>query len=110
MKHKTLSSRGAAEILSVSQQTVLKWLKKGDLKAIKLPGSGYYRIEQLDLIDFMEQRGWVVSEDLRNYVPACLGDRRCGEINRLLDSLPPHRRQRAYNSMVPYLKGLLVAL
>ena len=110
MKHKMLTPRSCARFIGVCQHTVLKWLKNGALKGQKLPGSGYYRIETEDVIGFMEGRGMKIPEGLRDRLSACMGDRRFGEITRLLDGLTYHRRQRAYNSMIRYLEGLEKAL
>ncbi len=110
MKHKTLTPKAASTYMGVCKHTVLKWLKSGALKGGKLPESGYYRIESDDLIEFMQAQGMRVPELLLEELPSCIGDRPFAEIVRVIDSLPVHRRRRAYNSLLPYLKGLAEAI
>jgi len=109
MRNKTLSPAAASIYMGVCKHTVLKWLKDGDLKASKLP-SGYFRIEPVELISFMKIHQMDVPEDLLGEIPSCIGDRLFGDVVRVIDRLPAHRRQRAYKSMLPYLHGLLEAV
>jgi excisionase family DNA binding protein len=49
-----LTARDVADLLGVSPETVLRWTRRGDLPAIKLPGGAIrYREHELDawLID-----------------------------------------------------------
>jgi excisionase family DNA binding protein len=44
-----LTARAVADLLGVSCETVLRWTRRGDLPAIKLPGGAIrYRNDELD--------------------------------------------------------------
>jgi excisionase family DNA binding protein len=50
MSDQLLTARRLAEQLSVSTETVLRWSRRGDLPAIKLPGGAVrFRVDALDL-------------------------------------------------------------
>jgi len=51
-----LSIPFAAKKLSVSRQTLWRWVKEGKIKAIRLP-SGRFRISSKDLTEFLEEHG-----------------------------------------------------
>jgi excisionase family DNA binding protein len=61
LNEKALTTGQVADYCHVSQVTVLKWIKKGDLKAYQIP-SGHHRILESDLKEFLEQRGMAVDE------------------------------------------------
>ena len=48
-----------AEMLSVKPTTVLKWIRDGDLKAVRLSKANKknYRISQNDIDDFLKSKG-----------------------------------------------------
>ena len=48
MTGRLLTARDVAELLGVSAETVLRWTRRGDLGAIKLPG-GAIRYSEADL-------------------------------------------------------------
>jgi excisionase family DNA binding protein len=50
-----LTARAVAELLGVSAETVLRWTRRGELPAIRLPG-GAIRIREEDLERFLEER------------------------------------------------------
>jgi excisionase family DNA binding protein len=50
-----LTARELAEQLSVSAETVLRWHRRGELPAIKLPG-GAVRFREADVASWLEQR------------------------------------------------------
>jgi excisionase family DNA binding protein len=50
-----LTARHVAELLAVSAETVLRWTRRGELPAIRLPG-GAIRFRQEDLDAWLEQR------------------------------------------------------
>lgn len=50
---RSLSTGEAAKITKTSVQTVIRWINQGMLKAWKVPGSRFRRIEERDLRDFM---------------------------------------------------------
>jgi len=55
-KEKMLRSGEVAEILGVDRHTVVKWIKEGKVKAIRLP-SGRYRIPESEVKKILEGSG-----------------------------------------------------
>ncbi len=54
-----LTARGVADALGVSAETVLRWTRRGDLPAIRLPGGAIrYRADKL--------AGWLSAHELQN--------------------------------------------
>jgi excisionase family DNA binding protein len=54
MTGRLLTARELAEILDVSTETVLRWTRRGDLPAIRLPG-GVIRYRQTDFDTWLEE-------------------------------------------------------
>ena len=54
-KERMFRSGEVAEILGVDRHTVVKWIKEGKIKAIKLP-SGRYRIPESEVKKILEGR------------------------------------------------------
>jgi len=54
-KERMLRSGEVAEILGVDRHTVVKWIKEGKIKAVKLP-SGRYRIPESEVKKILEGR------------------------------------------------------
>ena len=50
-----LTARAVAELLGVSTETVLRWTRRGELPAIRLP-SGQLRFRESDLEGWIEER------------------------------------------------------
>ena len=50
-----LTAREVAERLGVSPETVLRWIRRGELPAIKLPG-GAVRVREDELERWLEER------------------------------------------------------
>jgi excisionase family DNA binding protein len=50
-----LTARHVAELLDVSPETVLRWTRRGELSAIKLPG-GAIRFREDELDRWLEER------------------------------------------------------
>lgn len=50
-----LTARQVADLLGVSTETVLRWTRRGDLPAIKLPG-GAVRFRASELDEWIEER------------------------------------------------------
>jgi excisionase family DNA binding protein len=49
MSDRLLRAREVAELLGVSTETVLRWTRRGDLPAVRLPGGAIrYRPDELD--------------------------------------------------------------
>lgn len=55
MTGRLLTAREVGELLGVSAETVLRWTRRGDLQAIRLPGGAIrYRPDDLD--------GWLAAK------------------------------------------------
>jgi excisionase family DNA binding protein len=50
-----LTARAVSELLGVSAETVLRWTRRGELPAIRLPG-GAIRFRDGDLDEWLEKR------------------------------------------------------
>ena len=55
MTGRLLTARQVADTLGVSTETVLRWTRRGDLPAIRLPG-GAIRYREHDLDDWLARR------------------------------------------------------
>lgn len=53
MKNKLLTTREVAERCCVTARTVARWIREGELKAVKLSGKTW-RVREADLDDFIE--------------------------------------------------------
>jgi excisionase family DNA binding protein len=54
---KLLNVRATAEVLGVSESTIRNWQRRGLLKAVRLPDSGFRRFSRED-IERMRQEMW----------------------------------------------------
>ena len=54
-RERMLRSGEVAELLGVDRHTVVKWIKEGKIRAIKLP-SGRYRIPESEVKKILEGR------------------------------------------------------
>jgi len=54
-KERLLRSGEVAEVLGVDRHTVVKWIKEGKIRAVKLP-SGRYRIPESEVRKILEGR------------------------------------------------------
>lgn len=52
----TYSVKESAEILKITTKTLLRWIKKGEVKAVKQV-NGYYKISQSEMSFLMAKRG-----------------------------------------------------
>jgi excisionase family DNA binding protein len=71
MAARLLTARQVADLLGVSAETVLRWTRKGDLPAIRLPG-GAIRYRESDLDDWLSLRA-TSPATLRVTIPATPG-------------------------------------
>jgi excisionase family DNA binding protein len=55
VKTRLLTAREVSDMLGVSSETVLRWTRRGDLPAIKLPG-GAIRFREEDLDGWLHER------------------------------------------------------
>jgi len=65
-KLKIFSALEVANLCGVVNQTAINWIKNGYLKAFTTPG-GQYRVYAENLIDFIENRGMMLPEELIPY-------------------------------------------
>jgi excisionase family DNA binding protein len=59
MTDRLLTARAVAELLDVSSETVLRWARRGELPAIKLPG-GAIRFREDELEAWLSERATTV--------------------------------------------------
>ena len=55
MTGRLLTARQVADLLGVHVKTVLAWIQRGELPAIRLPG-GAIRVRETELDDWLEER------------------------------------------------------
>jgi excisionase family DNA binding protein len=60
---KMLTTGEVAKYCGVNFRTVIRWIKRGDLKAIQLPGRGDNRIEVADFLDFLKKFRMSIPEE-----------------------------------------------
>lgn len=53
-----LSTRQVASLLNLSTRAVRRWIERGSLPALRIGGSGPYRIRIEDLYDFLGSDRW----------------------------------------------------
>ena len=68
-KLKIFSALEVANLCGVVNQTAINWIKNGYLKAFTTPG-GQYRVYAENLIEFIENRGMNIPEELLPYKTA----------------------------------------
>ncbi len=71
-KLKIFSALEVANICGVVNQTAINWIKNGYLKAFTTPG-GQYRVYAENLIDFIENRGMILPDELKPYIVSAKG-------------------------------------
>lgn len=68
MSERLLTARELAELLDVSSETILRWTRRGELPAIKLPGGAIrYRAEVLE--QWLDEHETGAGDDLRGVSP-----------------------------------------
>jgi excisionase family DNA binding protein len=55
MAGRLLTARELAEMLAVSPETILRWTRRGELRAIRLPGRAI-RYREAEVEEWLEQR------------------------------------------------------
>ncbi len=63
MKKQTLTTGQIAKYCRVNYQTVIRWIKRGRMKAHQLPGRGDHRVEVADFLDFLKNHKLPVPEE-----------------------------------------------
>ena len=53
---KWITTKDVAERLNIHVETVRRWVRVGDLRAVSIGGKGGYRIKEKDLDDFLQSR------------------------------------------------------
>ena len=67
-KVRIFSALEVANICGVVNQTAINWIKNNHLKAFTTPG-GQYRVYAEDLLDFLQNRGMRIPDELSTLVP-----------------------------------------
>jgi excisionase family DNA binding protein len=83
MSGQLVTARAVADLLDVSAETVLRWTRRGELPAIKLPGGAIrYREGELD--------GWLAERatPVRGVVEHPAGRRPAPSVHSILSSTP----------------------
>lgn len=71
MWEKTCLTTGeAARFCGVNFRTVIRWIKRGHLRAYQLPGRGDNRIETKEFLAFLARNEMPVPEELRELMAA----------------------------------------
>jgi excisionase family DNA binding protein len=77
MSNRLLTTREIAEVLSVSPETVLRWTRRGELPAIRLPG-GALRYRRDEIEDWLAAHSTTVADRERPSVQAAGAVRAAG--------------------------------
>ncbi|MCC7261162.1 MAG: response regulator [Candidatus Latescibacteria bacterium] len=72
MAKTVLTTGEIAQYCKVNFRTVIRWIKRGHLKAYQLPGRGDNRVEVSDFLRFLEQYNMPVPEDFVHTAPRAL--------------------------------------
>jgi prophage regulatory protein len=75
-----LTAREVAELLGVSPETVLRWTRRGELPAVKLPG-GAVRYRESELDGWLEERA-TPRRGVRTTAPSAAQPRRVRSLTR----------------------------
>ncbi len=62
---RSLTTGDAAELCGVNFRTVVRWIKRGHLKAYQLPGRGDNRIQVKDFVEFLRDNRLPVPEEMQ---------------------------------------------
>lgn len=62
----TLTTGDVAKYCGVNFRTVIRWIKRGHLKAYQLPGRGDNRVEYGDFLEFLKEHRMAIPEELGN--------------------------------------------
>ena len=63
----SLTSGEIAGYCGVNFRTVIRWIKRGHLKAYQLPGRGDNRVDVHDFLDFLRDHEMPIPEEFREY-------------------------------------------
>lgn len=65
MSQKLYTTGDICDFVGVSNKTVLGWVSNGEIKSIRLPGSGLLRFYAEDIVKFCKKHGFIVPEELK---------------------------------------------
>jgi len=72
LKKRILTTGEIAQYCGVNFRTVIRWIKRGHLKAYQLPGRGDNRVEIQDFLRFLKEHHMPVPEEFRPSSPRVL--------------------------------------
>ena len=67
MEKPSLTTGEIAEYCGVNFRTVIRWIKRGHLKAYQLPGRGDNRVEIQDFLNFLREHDMPVPDDFKKF-------------------------------------------
>ena len=67
MEKPSLTTGEIADYCGVNFRTVIRWIKRGHLKAYQLPGRGDNRVEIRDFVNFLRENEMPIPDDFRKY-------------------------------------------
>lgn len=67
MEKPSLTTGEIADYCGVNFRTVIRWIKRGHLKAYQLPGRGDNRVEIRDFVNFLRENSMPIPDDFRKY-------------------------------------------
>jgi excisionase family DNA binding protein len=85
VRGRLFTARELAELLSLSVETVLRWTRRGELPAVRLPG-GAIRYREPDIDEWIERR--VTATPVRE-APASLSDAAAPRVSSTPPASPP---------------------
>lgn len=67
MEKPSLTTGEIADYCGVNFRTVIRWIKRGHLKAYQLPGRGDNRVEIKDFVNFLRENNMPIPDDFKKY-------------------------------------------
>ena len=72
MAIETLTTGEIARYCGVNFRTVIRWIKRGHLRAYQLPGRGDNRVELEDFLEFLREHRMPIPEELKDPIATTL--------------------------------------
>lgn len=72
IERQTLTTGDVAKYCGVNFRTVIRWIKRGHLKAYQLPGRGDNRVEYGEFLEFLKKNRIAVPREFKNDRPKVL--------------------------------------
>jgi PTS system nitrogen regulatory IIA component len=104
-----LKTRDAARLLGVSETTVQRWVRSGELDATRV--NDQYRLNRIDLLEFAASRKLAISPDLLSELeqpqslPTLAEAMRAGGVHRCVSGADKASILRAVVERLPLLRG-----